>query len=245
MRALKGTSYPYLEKMKVKGKKQYYVATGVGIVLLALGFSLANLWLIVLGFLALAFCGSYVYYHYTAEAGIKGERAVTEALQELDDSYYLIDDIRLPGRRGNIDHILLSPKGVFCLETKNWTGDIRCNGDEWSKRGKRRIYPVDSVSKQACKNASDLGEIIRKRLNIGVPITPICVFTNASARLKLTRPTLPVLRVTELSQYIRNAKPLTHLTEEEISSIAQSILPKRLGQPIIRKEGDKGGEVAN
>jgi len=238
MRTLKGTSYPYLEKMKVKGKKQYYVATGVGFVLLVLGFTLSNLWLIVFGFLALAFCGSYVYYHYTAEAGIKGGRAVTETLQELDDSYYLIDDIQLPRRGGNIDHILLSPKGIFCLETKNWTGDIRCNRDEWSKKGKRRIYPVDSVSKQARKNASDLGELIRKRLNIGVPITPICVFTNPSARLKLTRQTLPVLRVTELSQYIRNAKPLTNLTEEEILSIAQSILPKHLVESVIHKKGE-------
>ncbi len=221
MRTLKGTSYPYLEKMKVRGKKQYYIATGVGFILLALGFALANLWLIVFGFLALAFCGSYRYYRKTAEAGIEGEKAVTEALQELDDSYYLINDILLPRRGGNIDHILFSPKRIFCIETKNWSGDIRCNRDVWSKKGERRIYPVESVSKQARRNAAALGDLIRKRLNISVFVTPICVFTDPSARLKLTKPTLPVLRVSELNQYVRNAQPITHLAEKELLSIAE------------------------
>ena len=210
---------------------------GVGFTLLALGFSLTNPWLIMFGFLAFAFCGKYVHYRYTSEAGIKGEKAVTEALRELDDSYFLINDLLLPKRGGNIDHILLSPKGIFCIETKNWTGDIRCNGDEWSKKGGIRVYPVESVSKQAWKNANDLSELIHKRLDIGVPVTPICVFTNASAKLKRTRPTLAVVRLAELTQYVRNAKPLTNLTADEISFIAQSILPKHLTEPVIHKEG--------
>jgi hypothetical protein len=238
VRTLKGTSHPYLERMKVKGKKRYYIATGIGLVLLVIGFALANPWVIVFGFLALAFCGPYLYRRYTAEAGIKGEIMVTTALQQLDDSYYLIDDILLPRRGGNIDHVLLSSKGIFCIETKNWTGDIRCNRDEWSKKGKRRIYPVKSASKQAWKNANDLSDLIQKRLNIGVPVTPICVFTNPSARLKLTRPTLPVLRVAELSEYIRGTKSLTHLTETEILSVAENILPKRLRQSIKYKDGE-------
>lgn len=248
MRTLKGTSHPYLERMKVRGKKQYFIATGIGLVLLIIGFTLANLWVIVFGFLSLAFCGRYLYNRYTSEAGIKGETMVTAALQQLDDSYYLIDDIILPRRGGNIDHVLLSPKGIFCIETKNWTGDIRCNRDEWSKKGKRRIYYVKSVSNQAWKNANDLSGLIRKRLNIGVSVTPICVFTDPSARLKLNRPTLPVIRVAELTHYIRDATPQSHLTDEEILSIAQNILPKRLRQPTICKEEehgeeDKGGEV--
>jgi hypothetical protein len=236
MRTLKGTTYSYLEKRKTQGKKRGYIAIGVGFTLLALGFSLTNLWLIILGFLAFAFGSRYVYYYYTAEAGIKGEKAVTEALRGLDDSYFLINDLLLPRRGGNIDHILLSPKGVFCIETKNWSGDIRCYRDEWSKKGRIRIYPVESVSKQAWKNANDLSDLIRRRLNIGVSVTPICVFTDASAKLKLTRPTLAVVRLAELTHYIRDAKPLTNLTEDGILSIAQSILPKRLAESVIRKE---------
>ena len=228
MRTLKGTSYPYLERMKVKGKKRFYIALGIGFVLLVVGFSLANFWTITFGFLALAFCGAYLSNRYNAEAGIKGERMVTAALQQLDDSCYLVDDVLLPGRRGNIDHILLSPKGIFCIETKNWTGDIRCNRDEWTKKERRRIYSMESVSKQAWKNANDLSDLIRKRLNIGMPVTPICVFTNPSAKLKLTRPTLPVLRVAELSEYIRSTESLIHLTETEILSVAENILSKHI-----------------
>jgi hypothetical protein len=97
MRILRGTSYSYLEKQRVKGKKQFYIAIGVGssllivgIILLLLGLSTVGGLLIFLGFVAFAFLGRYPYYRKTAEAGIEGEKAVTEALQELDDSYYLI-----------------------------------------------------------------------------------------------------------------------------------------------------------
>jgi len=66
--------------------------------------------------------------------GRRGEDTVINALQGLDDSCYLINDVILPSSRGNIDHILLTPKGIFAIETKHWAGDIVCHGDEWFRR---------------------------------------------------------------------------------------------------------------
>ncbi len=226
MRMLKGTSYDYLEKMRIKGKKRYHIAMGVGLVLLVSGFALQNVLVIMSGFLAFAFCGRYVYYRYTAEAGIKGEKAVTEALRELDDSYFLINNLVLPNKRGNIDHVVFGPNGVFCIETKNWTGEVRCYGDEWSKKGKGRVYQVASISKQARGNAFDLSETLHERTNKRVWVSPIVVFTELSTRLQINNSTVPVLLITQLNQHIRNTNNSTHLTEEEILSIAQSILPK-------------------
>jgi hypothetical protein len=54
-------------------------------------------------------------------------------LKRLDDSHYLINDVILPSSRGNIDHILLTPKGIFAIETKHWDGEIICQ-IELSKR---------------------------------------------------------------------------------------------------------------
>ena len=42
-----------------------------------------------------------------------GEDAVTYMLQGLDDSCYLINDMILASSRGNIDHVLLTPKGYL------------------------------------------------------------------------------------------------------------------------------------
>lgn len=64
--------------------------------------------------------------------GFEGENLVTDCLKNLDDSYYIINDIRL--RHGNIDHIVLGPNGIFVIETKNYDGEITCNGDIWIKK---------------------------------------------------------------------------------------------------------------
>ncbi len=45
---------------------------------------------------------------------------VVETLTTLDNSYVLINDVVLPDRKGNIDHILVGPNGVFAIETKSY-----------------------------------------------------------------------------------------------------------------------------
>lgn len=224
METLKTTNHSYL--LKVKGKKRYYMATGLGLALVFIGFAMQNTWPIAFGIVSLGYSGKYLYNRRNAQAGIRGERAVTTVLQELNDSYFLINDLVLPNKSRNIDHVVFGPNGVFCIETKNWMGEVRCYGDEWSKKRKGRIYQVASISKQARGNAFDLSETLHERTNKRVWVSPIVVFTELSARLQINNATLPVLRITELSQHIRNANSSTRLTKEEILSIAQGILPK-------------------
>ena len=63
-------------------------------------------------------------------AGWEGEKQVAKFLSSrLSDDYFLINDLYLHNGGGDIDHVVLAPSGVFVLETKNWSGDITCNGD--------------------------------------------------------------------------------------------------------------------
>ncbi len=71
------------------------------------------------------------------EAGWAGEKEVVKLLEsKLSDDYILLNDLFLRGGGGDIDHIVLAPSGVFVLETKNWSGEITCNGDEWRRSGR-------------------------------------------------------------------------------------------------------------
>lgn len=59
----------------------------------------------------------------------------------LDDRYILINDVTLPDEQGGttqIDHIVLSPFGVFVIETKNYKGWIF--GGECQKMWTQKIY---------------------------------------------------------------------------------------------------------
>lgn len=57
-----------------------------------------------------------------------GEWAVQrQAKQHLDERYILLNDLTLPDQDGGttqIDHVLLSPFGVFVIESKNYKGWI-------------------------------------------------------------------------------------------------------------------------
>jgi Nuclease-related domain len=59
--------------------------------------------------------------------GAEGERQVGAALAELTaDGWLALHDVSLG--RGNVDHILIGPGGIFTIETKSHRGNIRIDG---------------------------------------------------------------------------------------------------------------------
>ena len=74
------------------------------------------------------------------KAGIHGEKIVNEELRLLlrNDEYLLVN-LLLPlknGRKTEIDCVLVSRKGIFCIETKRWVGHIIGNDEDerWSQQ---------------------------------------------------------------------------------------------------------------
>ena len=101
-----------------------------------------------------------VFYFYLRKyriynAGWEGEKQVAKLLSsKLSDDYFLINDLYLHDGGGDIDHVVLGPSGVFVLETKNWSGNITCNGDEWQRAGKGNFKGSPSLAgqKECCQN---------------------------------------------------------------------------------------------
>ena len=63
-------------------------------------------------------------------AGIAGEQLVaTELGRALDDDWTLLRGYR--NRRGEIDHLLLGPEGLFAIEVKNINATVSIDGDRW------------------------------------------------------------------------------------------------------------------
>jgi hypothetical protein len=228
VKVLKESEYTYLQVNYKRNRKRSIIFSVATIPAFILGvyFPQLILLLLLVGLILLGVGVTYLSRSLSYRAGIRGEEAVVEALKELDDSYYLINDIMVGEKRGNIDHVLLSPKGIFVIETKNYTGDVRCEGDWWSKKGERRLYEIRSVSKQATNNADYLSGLIRRKLNLHIPIRPICVFTNPRVELKLRKPTTPVLRLPELAEFVREAPSMTTLGDSEIQAVSECILGK-------------------
>jgi hypothetical protein len=59
-------------------------------------------------------------------AGAAGERATARALAGVErDGWTVLTDVRPPGKRWNLDHLLIGPAGVVVVETKQWRRPVR------------------------------------------------------------------------------------------------------------------------
>ena len=162
--------------------------------------------------------------------GMMGEASVASALKNLDNNYLLINDLKLKGKMGNIDHIILGPNGIFAIETKSFRGDVGCNRDEWTRRakGSSSVKNLESPSYQVKRNAGEIrgllqsaGNIVRgKTLFIG----GIVVFTDPEAHLVLENPTVPVLKLGDLCDYIKHYKSDDRYSSRDLESMAKFLL---------------------
>ena len=239
MKILKDRSN-YLENKAGSGKNNKIIL----IILLALaaigvfsGIILNNIFLIILSAILMQI-GWMIYKQSCKDVnacrkGIAGEQTVIDALKNLDDKFYLINDITLQQPYGNIDHILLGPNGIFVIETKNYKGNIECHGDDWHRhyenRKGNRDYPMASPSKQVKRNAvglknflSENADVLKTRPNLF--INSIIVFTEPSINLILENPTVPTLKPEELYNYINNFKINNPFIKEDLDSIAKVII---------------------
>jgi hypothetical protein len=201
----------------------------IGVILFFSSFYLPSLALLAWFGIVIVLCGIGYAISPAWKSGIKGEKIVRDTLCELDDSYYLINDVVLFPKQGNIDHIVLGPNGIFSIETKNYSGKVRCNKDSWEKLGKkRRKYPIKSVSQQAKRNASTLKTFIKKYggdtfKDHSISIKPVVVFTYPYVKLYLRHPTVPVKRPRELCNFIKQNEEI-FFSDQELKTLGEIIL---------------------
>jgi hypothetical protein len=113
------------------------------------------------------------------ERGSIGEQKLAEALGDVPD-IKVLHDRRVPGTRGNIDHIIVAPAGVFVVDAKLYKGLIQIRDVGGFFKTDKRLY----VGRRDC---SHLAENMRWQVQAvqlalqsaevqAVPITPVLCF---------------------------------------------------------------------
>lgn len=152
---------------------------------------------------------------YTLVAGAIGETSVVNALQQLSDEYYLINDFSIRfdppiyNKKENdrifsiqIDHLLVCQSGVFLLETKNWSKTSVENLDLRSpiKQTLRTSFALFVL----LNSDSQLNDIKLERHHWGarkIPIRNIIVMINEKPKEEFKH--VKVLSLKELIGYIQ------------------------------------------
>lgn len=157
--------------------------------------------------------------------GQKGEQMVIEELNNLKDYHHLLNNITFTNKKSEmthqIDHILIHPRGVFVIETKNYYGEISYNDitQEWFKKVDDKIIKIASPIKQNVGHAVTLFHVLNEKYKI----LPVEVFIQNNA------PYFPddnVINLKDLLLFINSHPTHKKLKEDEMDRIKKLILKK-------------------
>jgi hypothetical protein len=193
-----------------------------------------------------ALCGAaWVYYEWRyrshtrlrgqLRAGLEGQRVLPQILSCLDDRYYLINNLKLPGRSDDVDHMVIGPNGVFALETKHHRGRIYWRDGQWyqskiSRQGRPQPeVAIRDPTRQLKRNVDYLRSCINhtdpelsRRCRLWIEGT--VVFTHPAVSIDLPEEAVaalpfPVLRAPDLSAHITSHVPRRIHSKKEIRQI--------------------------
>ena len=144
---------------------------------------------------------------YSWNRGLEGENEVFKCLETLPKDYFIFNDVKLPGKGGNIDHIVIGPSGVFVIETKNYSGKYRINGNKWFyyKNGKY-VETSKSPGSQVVRNVVNLKNFMTKRGIPGLWMEAIVAFINQDFRVVKKPERYMVLVPETVPKYILNRR---------------------------------------
>ncbi|MGH3408156.1 MAG: nuclease-related domain-containing protein, partial [Streptosporangiaceae bacterium] len=174
-------------------------------------------------------------------AGLTGEQLVATGLdRRLDDQWTLIRGYR--NRRGEIDHLLLGPRGVVAIEVKHRNATVHCDGDDWRfdkydsygnlvEQGRITDARGRSPSVQLNEPADALEELLRARGH-PVPVRRVVLLTHSRSRIgRIDHATVQVATSTDF-------------VLDLVNGTAPSLTARQLGemrQLIERDHRSRGG----
>src|ERR1035437_606865 len=110
--------------------------------------------------------------------GALGERKLAAALAALPD-VVVLHDRSVPGTRGNIDHLVIAPAGLFVVDAKHHKGRLQIRDKGGLFRTDHRLY----VGGRDCSSlAEKMGwqvkavETLLASVEVIMPVTPVLCF---------------------------------------------------------------------
>jgi len=158
--------------------------------------------------------------------GRKGEMSVAAELNRLPHGYRVLNGIE--SAKGNVDHVVIGPTGVFAIETKNVSGTLSQRHGRLTKDG----YDAEGVVTQAVAEAME----IRRRLrDAGLDRWVEAVLASVGASIEdppLVIRHVAVLPASGLPPFILNRRVL--MSELEIARSEAAILGT--GQAVSKEQ---------
>jgi hypothetical protein len=117
--------------------------------------------------------------YHDARRGAEAEEAAGQILDSLPEGFFIIHDF--DSGKGNIDHIIIGPKGIFTVETKSQRGEVTFDGNQLLFNGKP--FQKDFL-KQAWAECYLVRDLLKKWEISEPKVEPVILFTNAFVKVR-------------------------------------------------------------
>jgi Nuclease-related domain len=112
--------------------------------------------------------------------GAAGERKVADRLGKLGPNWHVLHSIVLSAAGTDLDHLVIGPGGVYCINTKNHPGKkIWVGGNTVMVSGQRQTYVAASRSE-----AKKVAQVLTKAHSHPVMVFPVIVIANGELNVK-------------------------------------------------------------
>lgn len=187
-----------------------------------------------------------VYRKLTYSAGDEGEHAVARRLKRLPrNRYFTINDLMIEKQNGHtsqIDHVVVSPYGIFVIETKNISGYVYGSefSREWTRywKGYKRggYYGTDKLSfgNPVMQNGAHVRALWELLQDYYPRFIPIVAFS-PQAELKVAVNGVDVIYWTEIKSVIKSYNEEV-MTVEKAQEIYQNLLSLNIKDKARRRE---------
>lgn len=147
-------------------------------------------------------------------AGLMGEELVGKELAKLGDAWTVIHGVRV-GPKADVDHVVLGPAGVFCLNTKrlDYDSNVVVTARQFRVNGySRDYYPkaVKEASRVQVRLQAATGWVVAVR-----PVLVVCNVNKGNVRFRVQPNDVAVVLRRHIVHWLRSQS--TTLTAEQSS----------------------------
>jgi Nuclease-related domain len=167
--------------------------------------------------------------------GARGERATARRLRDLQRAGWTVfHDVALQGSRANLDHLLISPGGVFVIDSKYYRGRIRVGRDGALWYGR---HPLSDMLRAVQWEAA---RATRALATPGITVEPlVCVHRGQLPWSQLQGP-VPVLTPTQLAARLASLPPW--LSGDQVAQLTRQAMGRlRPATSSNRAAPEQGG----
>lgn len=156
--------------------------------------------------------------------GMDGEATVYEELKKLPEDYVVIQDVKIPNEKTNIDFVVLGANGIWAIEVKSHKGEITYDGKQLLRNGYRL---EKNFLWQARAESKALTEYLQANVDRSLYANPILVFSSPNTFVKLGRVPIEGIMVINVNwlieQITKNISPI-NVSKDYIKQVVNHLI---------------------